>query len=424
MQDQRPDIRPRPLPSVSLLARTHGHRALRIAGVTALVVALLAGVGGLIHLLGREPTQAVTPANVDRLMPAWTADLGPGAMGGIATTSDGLFVSGADGLASYPLPCTVTAARTCAPTWQARVPDGPLSAPTTNGDLVYAGSADGHLYAFPAHCDAECRPQWNAAAGEGVVSAPGLNDDFVYVASGKLYAFPARCGTDDRTCRPAWVADIPGHGVTGRPAVGGGLVVVASGGPRSGVTAFPAVCIDPCKPVWSAETGGPATSVTLSHDTAYVVARGLLIAYPMSCTGTCRPAWTATAVPGHPFARGALGPPTLSGGQLYVGTSDGRLLAFPEGCGASVCAPTRSWLLGDAPLLAPLVQDQVIYAASTGGVLDAIPLGCDAASPGCGDPWSVTLGADAAPAPAATPDGLYVGDVHGVVHAFTVPSAG
>ncbi len=397
---------------------------MRVAGVVFLVVALLAGVGGTIHLLGRESTQAVTPDNVDRLSPAWTADAGPGSVSGLTTTVDTLFASTPDGLLAYALPCTVTTQRTCPALWQARVPDGPLSAPTGSGDTVFAGSADGHVYAFSASCGTEqCRPLWNGKAGTGPVSAPGVNDDFVYVSSGKLYAFPARCGTNDRNCPPAWVGSIPVRGAVGRPAVGAGLVVVASGSSEGGIAAFPAVCLDPCKPAWIGETGGPATSVTLSADTAYVVARGALMAFPLSCDGNCRPTWTGTVLPGRPQTPGAIGAPTIDAGQVFVGGSDGTLSVFAEGCAAVTCKPIRAWPLGSLPLLAPVVRDGVVYAVSSGGVISAIPLGCDSASPGCGAPWSETVGTSTGATPAAEADALYVADDAGIVHAFTVPPA-
>ncbi len=402
------------------LARAHGHRALRVGAVVLGVAALLAGVGGAIRYFQGPTTPALTPETVDRLTPAWTTDAGPGPVSGVATSADALFVSGSDGLVAYPLPCTPDAGRTCDPDWIASIPDGPLSTPTTSGAAVFAGSAQGRVYAFPAHCDTHCRPLWNGEAGHGTVSTPGENDDFVYVTSGKLYAFPATCGTNDRTCPPAWVGEIPGRGAAGRPAVGGGLVVVTSATRRGGVAAFPAVCLDPCKPVWVGETGGRATSVTLSQDTAYVVARGALLAFPLSCPATCRPAWRGTILPGRPRARGALGAPTVDAGEVYVGAADGTLWAFPDHCAQATCPADRTWALGNLPLLTPVIQDSVVYVASTGGVLIAIPLGCGGASPGCGSSWSEPLGASAGGSPDATSTGVYIGDDAGVVHAYTV----
>jgi outer membrane protein assembly factor BamB len=422
MPQPRPETKTGPIPVVGALAREHGHRALRVAGIVLVVVALLAGVGGAIHLATRSATQEVTGDNVDRLSSAWTAQTKAGPVTGVAITAETLFASTRDGLLAYALPCAITSARTCPQLWDARVPNGPLSAPTGSGETVFAGSRDGHVYAFSASCEtAHCQPLWNGETDAGPVSVPGVNDDFVYVSAGKLYAFPARCGTNDRSCPPAWVGPIPGRGALGAPAVGGGLVVVASRSPEGGITAFPAVCIDPCKPVWSGATNGAATAVALSADTAYVVARGTLMAFPLSCTGNCRPTWTGTVIEGRPTAPGAIGAPVIDGGRVFVGANDGTLIAFAEGCATVTCKPVRTWPLGSLPLLAPVVEGGVIYAVSTGGVISAIPLGCDTASPGCGSPWSESLGAGTGGVPGAEADGLYTGDDAGVIHAYTVP---
>lgn len=424
MQEQRPDTRQGPIDAVGDLARTHGHRALKVAGVVASIVVVLAAVGFAIHSFEDEPTQALTPGNVDRLTPTWTADAGPGPVSGVAANTDALFVSSMDGLLAYPLPCEQLTRRTCAPAWRATVPDGPLSPPTTTGGDVFAGSSQGRVYAFPPTCDtAQCRPLWNGEAGHGRVSAPGVNDDFVYVTAGKLYAFPASCGTNDRTCPPAWVAPIPGRSA-GRPAVGAGLVVVSSAERSGGIAAFPAVCLNPCKPVWEGETGGRTSGVTLSEDTAYVVARGELMAFPLSCASTCRPAWTGTILAGRPAAAGALGAPTVDGAQVFVGGADGTLWAFAGDCAQASCPAVRTWPLGTRPLLTPVIDGGVMYVASSGGVLSAIPLGCDGPSPGCGSPWSEPLGTSTIGSPDATSDGVYVGDDAGIVHAYTVPTVG
>ena len=68
-----------------------------------------------------------------------------------------------------------------------------------------------------------------------------------------------------------------------------------------------------------------------------------------------------------------------------------------------------------------MIQDGVIYIASSGGVLSAIPPGCDGSSSGCGSPWSETLGTSTSGSPDATSHGVYVGDDAGIVHAYTVP---
>ena len=135
-------------------------------------------------------------------------------------------------------------------------------------------------------------------AGEGPVSPPGMNDDFVYAASDRLYAFPAACSSTDRTCPPTWVAAVPGRPTHDAPAVGGGVVAVASSSSQGGVYAYPAVCTNRCEPLWIGHTRGPSSGVAIEGDTAYVASEGQLLAFPLSCSGGCQPSWVGT------FARG------------------------------------------------------------------------------------------------------------------------
>ena len=82
---------------------------------------------------------------------------------------------------------------------------------------------------------------------------------------------------------------MPGGPAAGPPALGDGLVVVASSSTRGGIVAFPAVCGERCRPVWTGRTDGPATSVAIGDGVAYVVARGGLMAFPLSCSDRCQP---------------------------------------------------------------------------------------------------------------------------------------
>ena len=277
------------------------------------------------------------------------------------------------------------------------MPDGPLSAPASNGDEVYAGSARGHIYAFPATCgDPICVPLWRGNAGSGPVSAPGVNDDFVYVASTSLYAFPARCGAADLACPPAWTGTIPGRADEGPPAVGAGLVVVGwHAEDRGGVSAFPAVCLDACSPVWTAATRGPTTSVTLSSDTAYVVTGGAVMAFPLSCRGVCDASWSGPFLVGLPYGVGAPEAPTLDHDRLYVGGADGRLLGVPGLMRHGHLRVARVLPAGRHPPSTPIARNGVVYVASVDGTLTAILESCTDTGAGtgaCEDPWVDTLG--------------------------------
>ena len=175
------------------------------------------------------------------------------------------------------------------------------------------------------------------------------------MTSDRLYAFPAGCATDDVACPPAWSAEVPGGPAAGPPAVGGGLVVVGSASTRGGVIAFPAVCAEGCRPVWTGRTDGPATSVAIGGGLAYVVARGQLWAFPLSCAGRCRPQWRGAFLRGAPFATGATEAPTPSGDRVLVGGDDGPLGVFPASCETSRCEPlaTVDLACGSEPSASP-----------------------------------------------------------------------
>ena len=403
---------------VRALARTHWRQVLRYSVIGLVCVGVIAGVGGLIRLVQGTEFERLSAANVDRLAPLWSDEAGAGPLGTPAIEEGGLYVGSADGITAYPVPCPVEG-DTCAPLFHAIAPDGPMSDPVRMGDTVYAGSAEGRLYAVPARCaTSDCQPLWVGLAGAGRVTAPGVNDDFAYAASFDLYAFPAACGSEDRNCPPAWHGVVPGGAGPGAPGVGAGVIVVASDSETGGVFGFPAVCSDPCEPLWTGETDGPVAGVTVSGGTAYAIARGQVMAFPLSCEGRCAPSWTGSFLAGSPFAPGAIAAPAVDGGQVVVGDTQGRIWVFPDGCGGSTCAPILTAQVDDSPLRAPVVRDGVIYAASIDGHVYAVRRDCN---PAAGRPaWSTFLGAATDGAPVVAGDGVYAGDVEGRLHAYTV----
>jgi outer membrane protein assembly factor BamB len=72
--------------------------------------------------------------------------------------------------------------------------DSPVGVqPAVAGGLVFTGSADGTLHAFPAAgCDAPtCAPVWSAATGSEITGAPAVSGGQLYVgtADGWLIAY-------------------------------------------------------------------------------------------------------------------------------------------------------------------------------------------------------------------------------------------
>jgi outer membrane protein assembly factor BamB len=63
-----------------------------------------------------------------------------------------------------------------------------FSSPAVAGGVVYAGSADGNLYALDAATGARL---WSAATGGSVYASPAVTNGTVYVGStdGNVYAY-------------------------------------------------------------------------------------------------------------------------------------------------------------------------------------------------------------------------------------------
>jgi outer membrane protein assembly factor BamB len=246
-----------------------------------------------------------------------------------------------------------------------------------------------------------------------------VNSDYAYVASDRLYAFPAQCGSAAETCPPAWTADLPGPAVAGPPASGGGLVLVAMRGAEGGVIAFPAACSNRCQPVWTGVTGGPATGVTISGRTAFAVARGNLLAFSLTCRGRCEPAWAGPFIRGGPLIEpGAAGRPIVGDGRVYVGDLEGRLWIFPLSCPSATCDALGRVSIGGAPLTTPIVADDLVFAISSAGLVTAIPDGCRIGTEACAPKWSDVLSTSAGSSPAVSQTGLYVADDLGTLYAY------
>ena len=393
----------------------HRPAATRI-GVVLLVGALgLLVTGGMIRVLRAADRDAPPAASSGSPEPEWTASTGA-VVTGLAVDDGRLYVTG-EQLLVFPTSCIEVAGR-CMPRWRGVVADGPLSVPTVRDDRVFVGSSSGQVYAFPATCDGEgCAPEWVGVAGDGVVSQPAANFDLVYVTSDELYAFPAGCASDDAPCLPAWSADVPGRPASGPPALGAGLVVVASSSRRGGLAAYPAVCGRGCEPVWIGRTDGPATSVAVGGDLAYSVARGQLMAFDLTCTGRCDPVWRAPFVPGAPFATGAMSAPAVAGDRVLVGDDRGRLWIFRSACGQARCDPVARIDVASTALLTPMVDGDRAIVTSVSGALGRLLLDCRP-DDDCEALRVRSLGGDALAAAVVAPEATVAGDSTGSLEAF------
>jgi outer membrane protein assembly factor BamB len=393
----------------------HRQATMRV-GVALLATALgLLVIGGAIRVLRAADRDPRPTAATGSPSAEWRATVDT-PVTGLAIDDGRLYVAG-DQLTGFPVSCAVTAGR-CVPRWRGVVPDGPLSVPTVRDEWVFVGSLEGQLYAFPSTCDGEgCSPEWVGVAGDGPVSQPAANFDLVYVTSDELYAFPVGCASEDLACPAAWSADVPGRPAAGPPALGGGLVIVASSSTRGGVAAYPAVCGDDCEPVWTGRTDGPATAVAIGEGLAFTVARGQLMAFSLSCTGRCEPEWRAPFVPGAPFATGATSAPAVVDGRVLVGDDQGRLWVFRSACDQARCDPVDSYEVATTPLYTPAVDGDRVIVTSANGALARVLLDCRA-DESC-DPVRVRKLAGPASAPAViAPEATIAGTQDGSLEAF------
>ncbi len=216
------------------------------------------------------------------------------------------------------------------------------SSPAVANGVVYVGSDDRKLYAFPASCgtsNATCTPLWHGTTGGAVRSSPAVVNGVVYVASndGNLYAFPASCGTGNATCSPLWHGTtgsvVSGFAFTSSPVVANGVVYVGSY--DHNLYAFPASCGTgnaTCSPLWHGTTGNVIeSSPAVANGVVYVGSDDTsLYAFPASCgTGnaTCSPLWHG---PAGDYVRSS---PAVANGVVYVGSDFQYLYAFPASCG-------------------------------------------------------------------------------------------
>ena len=110
---------------------------------------------------------------------------------------------------------------------------------------------------------------------------------------------------------------------------------------------------DPCRPTWTGRITGSALGPAVGGNSVFVTtAAGRLLAFPApGCdSDTCAPVWTATAGPTATVA------PTVAGDVVYTGASDGTVAAFPAGgCGTDACDPTWTANVGAGVTGAPTV---------------------------------------------------------------------
>jgi outer membrane protein assembly factor BamB len=237
---------------------------------------------------------------------------------------------------------------------------------------------------------ATLRQTWTATVESRQLAPPSATETEVYQASPHrgLLAFPAGCRPAPAACLPAWSGPVPlaATPVPNALAIGDGVVVVAT----DVLTAFPERCAlggRECRPLWTTEpTPGrqPLSTPTLADGRVFVGASdGTVLAFRATCRtdgGTCAPLWRART-------GGSLvsSPPAVADGIVAV-VSD-RLYVYPESCN-SRCRPLWSAAVS-ALQTAPAAGDGHVFAVESSTLL-AFPVSCRSDGGTCPPAWRFT----------------------------------
>ena len=323
------------------------------------------------------------PSNVPTLTLDWQAQLGelvfsssPAVVGGV------LYIGSTDGtLWAYPAD-GCGAALCTTPLWQSTTLAQIVDSPTVANGVVYVGSQtsfdsnDGRLNAFAAAgCGgAICAPLWQGLAGKESIldSSPAVAGGFVYVGAfdGRLYVFAADgCGA--ATCNPLWTGTTGGT-IESSPTVDAGVVYIGSD--DGNLYAFPAEGCgrENCAPLWTGAIGYPVFNSTpaISDGVVYIGSAHALSAFDAHGCGapTCAPLWQA--VDENQFFGGS---PAIYSGRVYIGLETEVGVYSASGCGGANCTPL--WILFGGGAQAqvessPTVANGVVYVGrNTGQVL-------------------------------------------------------
>ncbi len=282
---------------------------------------------------------------------------GTGSKGGLIVAGDTVIVSNFDALSAFPATCVINGGR-CPRLWVSAPTHGHFggSLAVASG-TVFVGSISptrngpGPVYAFPLHCrrdGGKCAPtsSWSAPEPSGGAFSAANGSVFLGTAidgfHGVIREYPASCFTQ-KDCAPTWSASAPGA-LNATPVVADGRVIVFSRFGANFVRAYPQDCADPCGPLWTAH-GVPDMSwarPAVGNGLVYVASQSQGIrAYPTDCgsaNATCTPSWA------WGYAHDGVAPVGIrfvvaTSDRVFAGSTDGMLYVF--GFGALQTSPSR-----------------------------------------------------------------------------------
>jgi outer membrane protein assembly factor BamB len=405
-------------------------------GASGTVMTALTRLGSTYVAAGGDDRNAVVVTSTDGLdwKPVDAAALDAGRIVSLAAAGDGLIGAGDHlGRASvFISPALPLAGPEMRLEWQAGVGDEIDDGLAANGDTIFAGSLNGHVKAFDAHCatgGGECDPRWTGYV-VGLAAGPlAATDKAVYAGTndGHVVAFDSSCTT--ATCAPVWVG-IAGPFNASPVAVGGGVVVGSAANPAKDgqkISAFSVECgmnSTTCSPVWTYPTPGFGISTPVVGDGVVFAADGeWLYALDPACGtngSTCSLLWKGRASGATATAAGD--------GLVFAFAADqavdgqGQLSVFPSHCaiGDAQCAPSA---VIDGPFSSrPAISDGVFYVGREGGIAAYSEAACIADPVNCAPLWvgAATPGSFFRAPPAVADGVVYVGSEDGNVYAFAI----
>jgi outer membrane protein assembly factor BamB len=363
--------------------------------------------------------------NVRFLSPSWQAQLGDLVDFSSPVVVDGVVYIGSTDGTLWAYPADGCGADLCTTSlWQSSNLAQILDTPTVANGFVYVGSQtnlnsnNGKLDVFSANgCgQAVCRPLWQGLAGPDsiLMSSPTVAGRLVYVGSfgHKLFAFDAN-GCGEKRCRPLWTA-ATGGSIESTPVVRHGVVYVGADDGRLYAFDASGCGMRQCAPLWRGDLGGEASPVfesspAFANGMVYIGSQHNLAAFTASGCGRamCDPVWQAPN--DNEFYGGS---PAVTATRVYIGLETGIAVFDASGCGQADCDPLWTGFgsgFQAAVLSSPTVAKGVVYAGrNTGEVLAWKAGGCGSSF--CTEIWKgLTNDSIVSSSPTVVNGKLYIG---------------
>ena len=327
----------------------------------------------------------LSPSNVARLAPYWTAPTGDSINSTPAVVGKAVFVGSHD---SKVYACDIASGNVL---WTAATGGSITSSPAVVNGVVYIGSTDNNLYALNADSG---ETLWKATAGDVFLSSPTVVNGVLYIGSNdhKLYAINAATGT------MLWTVST-GDSITASPSVINGVVYVGSNDHSMyAIDDFTGTIL------WTASTGDMILAASAIANGVVYVGSADHSLYALDAT-TGKTIWTVST--GDRIVSGC----AVANGVVYVGSEDHKLYA----CDATTGKVLWTVPTGDVIDSTPMVANEVVYIGSSDHKLYA----CGASTGKV--LWSATTGDRVTSSPVVVNGVVYIGSFDHKLYAFHLP---